>query len=114
MALQKVAMTNGIRSQALTRSLIVSTKVVISYLVGVFVALCLLRLAFPGKTISALWEVLKLPLLPGLYLGEVLLPRIAVLEEPRPIKFLLSIMLNVALYAVCMYPIVASSIETRD
>jgi len=45
----------------------------ISYLVGTFVALCLSRLAFVGKTVLAFWELLKLPLLPGLYLGDVLL-----------------------------------------
>jgi ABC-type spermidine/putrescine transport system permease subunit II len=111
--MQKVTMTGGIRPQAFARSLMISTKVVISYLVGVFVALCLSRFAFLGKTVLALWEVLKLPLLPGLYLGEVLLPQIEDIEQPRPIKFLLSIMLNIGLYTVCIYPIVASSIEPR-
>ncbi len=109
-------MTGRIRSRAFARSLVISTKAVISYLLGVFVALCLFRLTFSAKATSALWQVLKLPLVPGLFLGDVLLPRIEDIEQPRPIKFLLSIMLNIALYMVCICPIVASSIElqTRD
>jgi hypothetical protein len=63
--LQKVTMSGGIRSQACARSLMISATVVTSCLVGVFVALCLFRLAFSATTVSALWEVVKLPLLPG-------------------------------------------------